>query len=209
MRKKLIAAYAAKLSREWGRPASAADAEAEIVRTIRVVARNLAGGNRFVFGYHTREDIEQQVSLFALEALEVPGRYDVSRPLGNFLYVHCKNGLHNLKRDTFMRCEPPCGCCDAFGDPPEPCRRWREWAARNSAKQALMSLDPLGPVDTRDDTDVVEDAAARELMARIDDELAPELRSDYHRMLDRVHVPKARRLLVRGAIEEILTFDPQ
>jgi DNA-directed RNA polymerase specialized sigma24 family protein len=197
----LLEAYAAKIG---GTPA---DAEAEIVRIAYEVAGRLS--RRFTFGYHSREDIEAQGVLEALEVLEGDA-YDVSRPLEGFLYTHVRRRLLNMVRRQLVRSERPCRCCDPADPPADPCPKFRGWRRRNASKRGIMQ--PLDVSCVADDGEarmstpstVEEEAASSELLRRIDEGLAPELRADYLRMRAGCQVPKGRRQRVREAILEVL-----
>ncbi len=210
MNPKTIKAYAAKL----GGRTPLWKAEEEITRVIMTVARSVAPS--YLFGYHSREDIEQEAVIAALEVLSVdPPLYDPSRPLENFLYIHLRNQLSNFRRKHYARLEAPCTCCDPFRPPAEPCKKWRDWASRNTAKQNLMrpldmsSVSDEGEARMHTRSAVVDEAISNELLARIDARLPIELRSDYLRMKDRVLIPKARRQRVREAVLEIIRDAPQ
>lgn len=202
----LVKEYAARM----GKRTPLWRAEEEIVAIIRQVARGISPA--FVFGYHSRSDIEQTAILFALELLDRdPPRYDPSRPLENFLHVHLRNQLSNFRRKHFARLEPPCPCCDPMNPPPSPCKKFRDWRARNASKQNLMR--PIDMAIVSDDGSeatmhtpsvVHDDAVSNELLAKIDALLPIDLRSDYLRMRDHVAIPKARRQRVREAVLAIL-----
>lgn len=213
MKTSLIRAYALKMTSERGTPVGDAEAEEEIVRVIRRVARSVS--RHFRYGYHTEEDMEGQGVVYALEVLGATRRdgspaYDVARPLENFLHVHIKNRLMNEKRKHFTRAERPCSCCEAFGSPRDPCKRWVDWNARNASKQNLMR--PLDVSSVRDDGErnmsvasrVADDVAAGEVLDLIDRGLPAEIRADYLRMRGGVSVPKGRRQKVREAVLEII-----
>src|SRR5689334_18040183 len=99
----------------------------------------------FRFGYHDHEDIKQQGTLFALEAI-AKGSYDPTKPLDNFIYSHIKNRLINFKRDKFKRNDAPCIKCfeaDRLCEQPthngEFCDRYLQWRKRNVSRQNLMN----------------------------------------------------------------------
>jgi DNA-directed RNA polymerase specialized sigma24 family protein len=207
----VIKAYAARLSAERGRRVTHSEAEADIHRVIRQMAANLSG--RFVYGYHTREDIEQEGVMLALEVLaEDPPKYDARRPLENFLHVHLRNQLSNQKRKVFNRPEAPCTCCDPYNPPAQPCRKWEEWQRRNTSKRNIMR--PISMDSVQEDrglepslataSRVEDDAVCDEMLERIDRDLPPDLRGDYLRMRENVPVPKSRRQHVREAVLRIL-----
>jgi hypothetical protein len=204
MNRTVVRAYARKLGRERGTKVGLADAEAEILRVIQKAARLLSSSN--TFGYYSREDITQQGILEGLEAIE-DGHYDPERPLENFMHVHIKNRLSNIKRKEWMRVESPCDCCDAFNPPEEPCLRWKQWFTRNTNKQNLMrpiDVDSVPEHNMTASNDVLEEVELNELLALIDTQLPLELRSDYLKLRAGVSVPKDRKQRVREAITEIL-----
>lgn len=199
MNKGVLKAYAAKMARG----ATVRDAEAEIVRIVTEQARAVAG--KYRFGYHDRADMIQQGVLFVLEAIE-EGKYDVSRPLENFSYVHMRNRLLNYKRKHFMRSEKPCDCCDPFDPPINPCERWVGWNERNVAKQNLMmpidvfSVEDEKEKNMRVEYDVEGMIEMNDAMDKIDRELPVSLRGDYLKMKAGVNISKSRRDAVRDAI---------
>jgi hypothetical protein len=207
MSRSLLKAYASKLAREWGRAVSPAEAEGEIVRVARTVSRALAP--IFRFGYHTVEDMEQQGIVEALEVLAAD-KYDVNRPLANFLYAHIHNSLYNYKRKHYMRLETPCECCDPSSPPALPCQKFDDWLRRNATKQNIMHPIDMGNIadesekNMRNPDTIGNDAVSNELRSLLDAELPVELRRDYVKMLDGNAVPKSRRQRVRDAVLEII-----
>lgn len=176
--------------------------------------------SKFRFGYHELDDIKQQGMLFAIKVMAA-NKYDVSRPLENFLYTHLRNQFINYKRDNYIRNEPPClGCifydpkrtksadqCAAFASKTE-CTKLIEWNRRNATKRNIMQ-----PIDfdsvmecglTRKHDDVLLEMESEELERRIDDELPLDMRADYLRLRAGEPVSKARKLTIRNAIAEIL-----
>lgn len=208
MNHKLLKNYAAKMTVETGKRATIAEAEAEIARIVLEVSRNISPA--FKFGYHTRGDMAQTAAFFALELLEQEDKYDVSRPLAGFLYIHIRNRLANYRRDNYIRTERPCQCCDPFNPPLSPCDKWTAWNNRNIKKQNLMRpLDVYVIADEheknmRENCTVEDDASVNELISLIDDKLSVELRSDYLKLKNGVSIPKARKQKVREAILEII-----
>ncbi len=161
--------------------------EQEIIDTIVMVATQI--GPKYVFGYNDRDDLIQEGITCGLEALE---RWDRVRPLENFMRVHIRNRLHNYRRNKYCRYEKN---ADAT--------RTAKWAARNKARQNLMSpLEIKDDVETADHT--VEEAAYSELIQRIKVELPAELRTDFLRILDGVSISTIRRVKVQTAIREII-----
>lgn len=118
------------------------------MEVLDAVAKRLAP--KFVFGYHSLEDIEQQARLIALEA--VP-RYDGKRNFYNFIFTHTKNRLCTYKRDNYERLNTPCEKCpfNAWIKETDECTKYEnkfdcelyhKWLMRNSAKKNLMR--PIG-----------------------------------------------------------------
>lgn len=210
MNNKFLKSYAAKMEAELGRRVTVAEAEQEVTRIILEVARNIAPA--FKFGYHTRGDMIQTATVFALHKLE-DGSYDINRPLAGFLYIHLRNRLSNFKRDNFTRTERPCKCCDPFNPPAEPCKKWTAWNNNNIKKQNVMQpIDVTVVADEHEKTmreysTVEEDATTNELMALIDEKLPVELRGDYLKLRGGVSIPKVRKDRVREAITEILDYE--
>jgi hypothetical protein len=163
------------------------------------------------------DDQAQQVRLFACEALP---RYDPrpgpdgrpTRPLANFLCVVCKNRLLNLRRSSYRRADPPCRRChdgDPCGPSGKPCDRYVAWAERNDRKARVARPLALERAHADEPRFCVagtaeEDAQTAELLARIDEHLALELRPFWLRMRAGQKVPKSRRLAVERALREIL-----
>ena len=165
--------------------------EQEVLAVIEKIANRYC--HKFKFGYFTAEDIKQEASIIAVDALD---RYDETRPLENFLSSHVKNRLINFKRDNY-------------------CRQQKEdadikWELRNNAKKFLM--EPLDISNIRDEqeknmrneNDFIEDIFTREMFDLIDSELPVELRSDYLRIKDGVYVPKPRRQQIYDEISKII-----
>jgi DNA-directed RNA polymerase specialized sigma24 family protein len=184
-----------------------------VVATDKIV--NLLA-HSFKFGYYEAEDIKQQARLFAIEAME---RYDPTRPLDNFLYSHVKNRLINFRRDKFRRNDPPCLDChnslpgETRHEDRQYCEKYIIWFKRNATKQNIMNPLDLGNIsdeqeaNTRVESSVLDDIEIAELKRMIDVKLPIELRTIYLQMLDpdtRSSVPKAKRLLVERAIQEIV-----
>jgi hypothetical protein len=180
---------------------------------INHVVNNLAP--QFRFGYYTYNDMIQYGWQFALETL-AKGLYDATMPLEKYVYVGVFRKLFNLKRDKYFRNQPPCaGCplrhktdknlCTAHTDKME-CEIYHEWSKAATDKRILMGasheyIENFNPANHIDEVEVTE------LYDLIDDRLAPELRSDYRRLLDGVAVPETRRKHVRSAIRTILEGD--
>lgn len=190
--------------------------EAQVLEAIERCVAMLA--HQFVFGYFGREDMAQQLRMYAIEALP---RYKPglnadgvpSRPLANFLFSHCKNRAINLHRDKCRRTDPPCTPChQGRVEHPdgEVCAKYRAWRKRNNAKANLVRPQGIDSVaDERESSMrtselVAEEADVKDMRLEIDEMLDLALRPDYLRMLAGEHVPKDRRQKVEVAILAII-----
>lgn len=90
--------------------------------------------SRMVFGYHSEEDISQQIALYTLQAME---RWDGERCVAAFSYTHSKNRLFNFKRDTYTR-PLPCQCHSS-----ESCAKCQGIQERNRTKKNLHHFQSL------------------------------------------------------------------
>ena len=70
----------------------------QVVSTIMTVSSRLA--SKYTFPNYDKDDIIQEAFIIGMEAMN---RYDGVRPLENFLSIHIKNRLSNLKRDNYYR----------------------------------------------------------------------------------------------------------
>lgn len=113
--------------------------EAETLQIIDNTVKKLA--RRFKFGYHEIDDIEQEARIEALKGLQ---KYDESRPMENFLWVHVRNRLCNFRRDNFLRPHGPCQQCEHNDnqsldtchnhDQKDDCDTRQAWLDKNAAK---------------------------------------------------------------------------
>lgn len=122
----------------------------EIIPIIQKISKKLA--KKFKFGSYEHEDIEQEAFIYGLEGYE---KWDQTRPLANFLWVHIKNRLCNLKRQKYDRKEKPCAKCPFFDqhclqstnqcskyENKEDCRLYYLWIKRNDTKKSLSNASP-------------------------------------------------------------------
>lgn len=180
-----------------------------VTEIIERVVNALAG--RFTFGIHSEDDIKQELWVIALQAL-TEGRYDPSRPLDKFLYIHLRNRISNFKRDHFHRSDPPCRLCNEgkFCTENGACKKFREWKRLNSSKANLQQpadIDRIADEDgqvTGTPSKVCDDASMNDVLARIDANLPIELRQTYLQMRSGMTVPKSRRDPVEDAIKRIV-----
>jgi len=175
------------------------------------VAKRLAP--KFVFGYHSVRDIQQEAIVLAIEAME---RYDGIRPLENFLSVCVHNGLINYKRDNYERLVTPCLKCDYFSkecqlyEDIHECDAYRAWLLRNTAKKNLMSPICFHTVNDEHESnmsfeqDALNHMDQREVMELIDKHLSPKLRRLYIKFLNNVRISKQDQFKLTEAIKTIL-----
>lgn len=125
--------------------------EEEFLNIVKIITKKLA--YKFKFGYHDIEDMQQQITIFAIEGLK---NYDHVRPLENFLWTHVRNRLFNYKRDNYQRPNKPCLICPLY-DPhlkqssngctkynhKDDCELYNKWSNRNNSKKNLMHLTTI------------------------------------------------------------------
>jgi hypothetical protein len=191
--------------------------ETQVLEIIERVSTKLA--YKFVFGYHTHDDIKQQAFIEAWKGLD---KYDSSRPLENFLWAHIKNRLCNFKRDNFERPDKPClkcplaaynpNCssgCDLYTDKSE-CDLYRNWAKRNNPKKNLVNTIDIENIDDEHESNMsVSDKVGDEIDKShvfdvIDSELPIYLRPYYIKWKAGCKIPKQYRDEIKTTIQKIL-----
>lgn len=175
--------------------------ETEVLDIFRRVIKKLSF--KFRFGVHSSEDIAQQGMVYAIEAMD---RFDASRPLENFIYIHVRNRLFNFKRNNYFRLELPCcRCpikswiapegCKAFTDRME-CELYKGWAERNTIRKNLTNVLEYGQIrDSGEKNMHYGDNAAvklnsKEILALIDKELPISMRKNYLKRLSGEKISK-------------------
>ena len=190
--------------------------EQDVLDTIENVVGRLA--RKFIFGYHSVEDIKQQGRMFALEGLQ---HYDSKRPLENFLWVHVRNRLYNYKRDNYERLSPPCvrcfshylndsiSACSLYEDREE-CVAYNGWHQKNISKKNLISPIGIAQVNDEDEKnmqkrdDVLENVITREMFDLVEGCVPLDCRAAYIKMRHNIPVPKAKRIKIQTAIKDVL-----
>lgn len=175
--------------------------EKQVLDAIERVAASVP--TSFLFGSHDIEDLRQLARLLCIEALE-KRQYDPSRPIDNYLQVCVRGGILNWRRKHLWRTDCPCDKCHAgeFCRKGEPCKKYRDWLARNTTKANLQH--PLGlEIMPAESEPQFEEAFSKleveELYEIIDREMPIELRATWLQMRDGVNVPKVKR-------QEVLDF---
>ncbi len=189
--------------------------ESQVLDIIKSISNKLA--KKFQFAYFTEEDIRQEIFYAAIKGLD---KYDNVRPLENFLCVHVKNRLINLKRDRFKRPGKPCIKCPYFKpncgsecalfDDKDECELYNGWFSRNEAKKNVISPIDITIIDDENEQNtkffdgIDEDLYCQEILDTIDRELPISLREDYLQMRCGNKLPKLRREKVQEVISDIL-----
>lgn len=160
----------------------------EVIQIIDKVTSKLS--YKFTFGCYTYDDIKQEATIIALEGLDA---YNPDMPLENFLWVHVKNRLCNLKRKKFIRLDKPClNCplkayvkkgdlCKIYDDKMD-CELYSKWTNRNEAKKNIINpVSMSAVVDTDENNMSKEDSPADRLYAKeiiqlLDTHITPDVR---------------------------------
>lgn len=195
----------------------------EVLEAINDVARGLA--HKYIFGYHTLEDMRQQAVCEALEGLD---DYDPNRgaTLKTFLWMRVNQRLSNFKRDNFQRPDKPClNCplkaydpdyakstnqCTAYKDRVD-CDPYRRWVKRNEEKKNVVS--PIGMSEViidreknmKVEQDIAEQLDYEHLVGLIDSKIPVHLRKAWVKMKSDIRMNKAEREKLLLAIQEIVS----
>lgn len=189
--------------------------EQEFLNAIDNISSKLA--YKFRFGYHSFEDMKQQATIFALEALD---KYDKSRPLENFLWTHIRNRLFNYKRDNYQRPDKPCNSCPFF-DPNKQnsfsectkytdknsCDLYSVWFARNNAKKNIMNTVNIDDLPLQSSTTNGPDLSSKEIIKILDEKIPQKYREIYLKLKHGSKISKKDSLELYEVIKEILNYD--
>lgn len=148
-----------------------------LVETIDHISNQLKS---FAFGYYTPEDIKSECYIFALQALP---KYDHNRPLVNFLYVHIRNRLTNLRRDKLFRPEKKMlEIKDSENESDQ--KLFQGYVARNVAKQSLINpIDIYNHANSITGSDPCQDESDRnEIIGILDGLVPPQFRREWLRL---------------------------
>lgn len=187
--------------------------EQKFLETLDKVTQKLA--NKFKFGYHTYEDIKQQAAVFALQALE---KYDESRPLENFLWVHIRNRLFNYKRDNYRRPDNPCVTCPFYDKHfknsdnqctefknKNDCSLYDSFDKRNSDKKNIMQpthIDHINPSSAKNDPSDIN--SNNQLLETIDKYMPTQYRELYLKYRYGEKISKNNQKKIVEIIQDIL-----
>lgn len=171
-----------------------------VLKVIQKVSKRVA--RKFTFGFHDQEDIEQDIYIIAIEALEY---YDPSRPLENYLTVYVSNKLKNEKRNKYHRIDYVCSSCNNEDGMCSVCQKYHR---RNNAKKSLME-----PLDINQVRGIFEKSVSyyteneteiKEILALIDANLESSYREDYLKMRSGVKISNFRRRTIIKRVNEII-----
>lgn len=157
--------------------------EQEFISIVQKIAKKLS--SRYVFASYEAADIEQEAFIIAMEAMS---RYDTSKPLENFLYVHINNRLKNFKRDNYYRFEV--GAAQRIQD---------------SKRNILEPIDIHGLYNVATGDTISNDVHLLEILKLIDEKLPSDMRGDYLRLKNNGKLTKNRKLKIIQTIHEILS----
>ena len=190
--------------------------EEDFVEVTKKITQKLS--YKFKFGYHEVEDMRQQATIFALEALE---RYDNARPLENFLWTHVRNRLFNYKRDNYQRPDKPCLSCPLY-DPKfncslsgckdfsnkSDCDLYRQWEERNNRKKNLVQMSGQMHEETvKDDKDFLDGISNQEIMELLDTKLSYQYREIYLKIKNGEKVLSADINKLKKEILKIINYE--
>ena len=149
--------------------------EDQVIAQIKTVVDRIAP--KYTFSGYDAEDIKQEAFIICMDALD---RYDPSRPLENFLSVHLSNRLKNFVRDNHYTSKDD-----------------------DSKKKLLNPKQFINDDITNDCRQYIDNIDLSDIKDKIDNNLPPNMRSDYLKMLNNVYVPKKRREEIVKTIRNI------
>lgn len=146
----------------------------ETLAIIQKVAKKFA--NKYSFAYYDPADIEQEAFILAMEALP---RYKGTGPLENFLSVHVRNRLLNLRRKIVER-------------------------SNSEAVLNKLCIDGLEETIIGDNPDLLEKMSIDEIRRLIDENLEVEYRLNFLRLCEGKTIPRFQREKIVTRIKEII-----
>jgi DNA-directed RNA polymerase specialized sigma24 family protein len=156
--------------------------EEQVVATISMISSRLA--NKYTFPNYEAEDIEQEAFIIGMEAMD---RYDEIRPLENFLSIHIKNRLSNLKRDKYYR--PDDGKAEEIQQGK---KKLLDAGSFESVRNVLVAAECSDSLEEK------------ELLEYIDNHLPANMRSDYLRFFNDQPLTKTKKGKLVEVLREIL-----
>lgn len=187
--------------------------EQEVIDIIEKIASNIAW--KFVFANYTYEDIKQEAFIWGIKGLD---KYNPEQPLENFLWVHIKNRLCNLKRKKYTRIDKPCltcplkayvknkDLCTAF-DTKADCKLYASWQARNEKKKNIIMPVNIGLVSDADSSltiSAVDTFIYSETVDLIDKNISIEVRPIWLKVRGGIKLLKEEREMLQDEVRQIL-----
>lgn len=184
--------------------------EQEVIDIINSISCKISA--KFKFGYYELEDIKQEAALFAWQGLE---NYDGIRPLENFLWIHIRNRLYNLKRNNYCRPEKPCSNCpyNAYIKKTDECSKYSsmnecevylKWFKRNQTKKNLMTTKHSDLPILEDKQSINDTVFSKEIYDLVDSSIPLSLREDWIRFVNKINISKNKRKVLMQHIYKIL-----
>lgn len=164
---------------------------------------------KYVFGYFTVEDIEQEAFILGMEGFK---SYDGERSLYNFLYTHIKNRLGNIKRKHYERIHPPCDKCpfDAYIKKTGKCKKYEimedcslyyNWIKRNIDKKGIMCPADINIVEN---SASVKNDGDQEVKDLIESKLSIAARKIWLKLKYGDKLSKSEKIALEKEIREII-----
>lgn len=192
--------------------------EAVVVQTIQNVVRKIA--KKYKFGYYVEEDLEQEALIIIIEQKILEKYYDETKPLENFLYVVLKTRLGNLKRDKYVRRDPPCvrcplkaflppNGCSAYKDK-EDCKFYKKWLISNASRKNIMhtiNIDNVCDVEEPSmsyETDFLQNIDLEEVQSLLLENLDIKSRKYFIKMQNGIKVSTSELSYLTEKIKEVL-----
>lgn len=143
---------------------------------------------KYKFGSYSSDDIEQEAFLMCMDALQ---RYNGTAPLENFLSNHVKNRLLLLKRKEGIN--------------------YSGTTQYSEIKYNMLYPLPIDGINDEDESNlrenrnILEEIASREILDYIDQHLPATLRMDYLKFIGGVKLTKTRRDRIKQELLKILS----
>lgn len=156
----------------------------EQIQTIQAVVKRVC--HKYVFGYFSVEDIQQEAFIIGYKAVEEI--WDGKRPLENFLSIHIPNRLKNFKRDNYYRLDIP--DIDSKRN------------KNNNNKKKLMEATELFEFDLTENNSVLDKLVDSEFWSTVYNSMPNFVKSDFKRLLNNVSIPSKRRNQVLNFVKD-------
>lgn len=171
-----------------------------ITEIIERIQRALS--TKHTFPGYSADDIAQEIALLCLRDQH---KWDPEKgTLEQFLYVHCRNRLHTLRRDQFSRNYSYCPLQGRYtGDNDAATRKLQVLTAISF--ESVNDLEQEPQAITSSDEDVVLDRLqAQEILRKLDEELPPAIRPLLLKLLHDEKLSNKQRTLLLEEIHKVL-----